>query len=48
MANIATNTFSPNERLGRENINEFFAATINYKDSVKFEEPTEEVFAIDL
>jgi hypothetical protein len=33
MANIATNTFTPNERLGRENINEFFAAAISYKDS---------------
>ncbi len=29
----STNTFTPNERLGKDNINEFFAAAINYKDS---------------
>ena len=32
MASIATNTFTPNERLGKDNINKFFAAAINYKD----------------
>jgi hypothetical protein len=33
MASQSTNTFTPNERLGKENINEFFSAAISYKDN---------------
>ena len=30
---VSTNTFTPNERLGKENINEFISAAISYKDN---------------
>jgi|TARA_R110001583_G_scaffold12276_2_gene54576 hypothetical protein len=33
MASIATNTFTPSERLGRTNLNEFFNAALSYKDN---------------